>query len=90
MKSFKLLLTCIVLASVAAAPVVRADTTPPAASAKLTPEQEAKIAALHKEERKAVKAVRDDAKLKESEKKDKIKAIHADYKAQIDAVKAGK
>ncbi len=92
MKSFKLLLSFIVLAAVAAAPVVRAEDAPAASSAevKLTPAQETKIAALHKEEAKALKALKADTKIKDSDKKTKAKAIKDDYKTQIDAVKAGK
>jgi|GEM_PF-3202870 len=93
MKSFKLLLSFIVLAAVAAAPVVRAEDAPAASSSaevKLTPAQETKIAALHKEEAKALKALKADTKIKDADKKTKAKAIRDDYKTQIDAVKAGK
>lgn len=92
MKSLKVLVPVIVLAAVAAAPVMRADTTPaPASSAevKLTPEQQTKITALHKEQSEAIKAVNKDKKMKEADKKKKIKEIKADFKAQIDAVKTG-
>jgi len=94
MKSFKCLLPCIVLAAVAASPVIRAESTPaPASSAaetKLTPEQLTKISDLRKEEHKALKALQADKKIKPADKKKKAKEIKADYKAQIDAVKAGK
>lgn len=105
MKSLKFVLSFIVLAAVAAAPLVRAEdmaapaapaasTAPavPAASdaAKLTPEQQAKVTALLQEQHKALKAVKKDTTLKPAEKKAKVKAIQADYKAQIDAVTGGK
>jgi len=93
MKSFKVLVPLIVLAAVAAAPVVRAEDAPaPASSAQvqLTPAQEAKIAALHKEEAKALKALKADTKIKDADKKAKAKAIREDFKTQIEAVKAGK
>ena len=94
MKSFKLLLSFIVLVAVAAAPsLVRAEDSPaPSASGsvKLTPEQESKIGELRKEEAKALKELRNDKKVNDTDKKTKAKAIKADFKAQIDAVKAGK
>ena len=96
MKSLKFVLSLSALAAVAAAPLVHAEDMPaPAAStapdaAKLTPEQQAKIAALMKEQVTALKALKADKKIKEADKKDKAKAIKADFKAQIDAVKAGK
>ena len=93
MKSFKVLVPLIVLAAVAAAPVVRAEDTPaPAssASATLTPDQETKIAALHKAEHEAIQAVNKDKKMKDADKKKKIKEIKADFKGQVDAVKTGK
>lgn len=93
MKPFKVLLSVVVLAAVAAAPLARAvDSPPPAASAeaKLTEAQKAKIAELRKAEHKAIEAVKEDKKIKEADKPTKIKAIKDDYKAQIAAVKAGK
>ncbi len=93
MKSFKLLLSIIALVAFAAAPVVRAEgtsTTATAGDAKLTPEQQAKIAALVKEEHKALKELKADTKTKDADKKAKEKALRADYKTQIEAVKAGK
>jgi len=80
-----------VLSAVAAAPSLRAEDAPSSsAEVKLTPAQEAKIAELRKAEHKALKALREDTKTKEADKKAKAKAIKDDYKAQIDAVKAGK
>jgi hypothetical protein len=90
MKPFKVLLSVIVLAAVAAAPLARAvDSTPPAASAevKLTEAQKAKIAELRKAEHKAIEALKED---KKTDKPAKLKAIKEDFKAQIAAVKAGK
>ena len=93
MKSFKVLLSVITLAAVAAAPLARAVDAPPSASSaevKLTEAQKAKIAELRKEEHKAIEAVKDDKKVKDADKAAKIKAIKEDYRAQIAAVKAGK
>lgn len=93
MKSFKVLLSVIVLAAVAAAPLARAvDAPTPSASSevKLTEAQKAKIAELHKEEHKALEALKEDKKIKEADKPAKLKAIKEDYKAKIAAVKAGK
>jgi hypothetical protein len=93
MKSFKLLLSLIALVAFAAAPVIRAEgtaTTATAGDSKLTSEQQAKIAALVKEEHKALKELKADTKIKDADKKAKAKAIREDYKAQIEAVKAGK
>ncbi len=86
MKSFKLLLSFIVLAAVAAAPLLRADSSSPA---QLTPAQTAKISALHKEESKELKELRADSKTKEADKKAKAKSIKEDFDAKIAAVKAG-
>jgi hypothetical protein len=68
------------------------DAPTPAASseAKLTEAQKAKIAEIHKEEHKALEAVKEDKKIKEADKSAKLKAIKDDYKAKIAAVKAGK
>ena len=92
MKSLKVLLSMIVLAAVAAAPLARAEgTTPPAASeGKLTEAQQSKIAELRKAEHKAIQDVKEDKKMKDADKPAKIKSIKEDYKAQIAAVKAGK
>ena len=93
MKTFKALLSIVTLAAVAATPLVRAADSSSAtapAEAKLTEAQKAKIDQLHKAQHKAIEAVKEDKKLKDSEKNAKIKAIKDDYKAQIDAVKAGK
>ena len=93
MKSLKVLLSMIVLAAVAAAPLARAEgTTPPASSTegKLTEAQQTKIAELRKAEHKAIQDVKEDKKMKDADKPAKIKSIKEDYKAQIAAVKAGK
>jgi hypothetical protein len=96
MKPFKALLCVTVLAATAAAPFVRAEgTSVPAASAttakeNLTAEQKAGIDALVKEEHKAIKAVKEDPKLKDDQKAAKTKAIKKDYKEKIAAIKAGK
>ena len=93
MKSFKLLFSIFALLAVAAAPVVRAEgtsATVTAGDAKLTPEQQAKIAALIKEEHKAIKELKADIKTKDADKKAKEKALRAECKAQVEAVKAGK
>lgn len=93
MKTFKTLLSIIMLSAVAATPLVRAADSSSAtapAEPKLTDAQKAQIEQLRKEEHKAIEAVKEDKKLKDADKATKIKAIKEDYKAKIAAVKAGK
>ena len=94
MKLFKLALVSIVLVAFAAAPVVRADDTPSsggsAAEANLTPEQQAKILDLRKEEHKSIKRIKADKKISQADKVDQIKTLKEQLEKDIAAVKAGK